>query len=73
MVNEFVDVFLEDLPRIPPNIEIYFVIDVLPGTAPISKASYRMAPSELKELKIQLQDLLDKGFIHPSFFLPGVH
>ena len=60
VVNEFVDVFPKDLPGIPPDREIDFVIDVLPGTAPISKAPYRMAPLELKELKIQLQELLDK-------------
>ena len=60
VVNEFVDVFPKDLPGIPPDRERDFVIDVLPGTAPISKAPYRMAPLELKELKIQLQELLDK-------------
>ena len=43
-----------------------FTIELVPGTAPISKAPYRMAPVELKELKEQLQDLLDKGFIKPS-------
>ena len=67
MVNEFLEVFQEDLPGLPPDREIDFVIDVLPGTAPISKAPYRMAPLELKELKIHLQELLDKGFIRPSF------
>ena len=67
VVNEFLEVFLEDLPGLPPDREIEFVIDLIPGTAPISKAPYRMAPSELKELKVQLQELLDKGFIRPSF------
>ena len=67
VVNEFPDVFPEDLPGLPPDREIEFVIDLLPGTAPISKAPYRMAPAELKELKVQLQELLDKGFIRPSF------
>ena len=43
-----------------------FVIDLLPGTEPISKAPYRMAPAELQELKIQLKEMLDKGFIRPS-------
>ncbi|KAL5569387.1 hypothetical protein UlMin_025962 [Ulmus minor] len=66
VVNEFVSVFPEDLPRLPPNREVVFEIEVLPGTAPISKAPYRMAPVELKELQVQLQDLLDKGFIRPS-------
>jgi hypothetical protein len=66
IVREFVDVFLEELPGIPPDKEIEFTIDLLPDTAPISKAPYRMAPLELKELKDQLQELLDRGFIRPS-------
>ena len=66
VVQDFVDVFPEDLPGLPPDREIEFVIDLVPGTAPISKAPYRMAPAELKELKEQLQDLLDKKFIRPS-------
>ena len=67
VVREFLKVFPEDLPGLPPDREIEFAIDLAPGTAPISKAPYRMAPTELKELKIQLQELLDKGFVHPSF------
>ncbi|KAL5560227.1 hypothetical protein UlMin_036438 [Ulmus minor] len=66
VVNEFKGVFPEDLPGIPPDREITFEIELLPGTAPISKAPYRMAPAELKELQTQLQELLDKGFIRPS-------
>ena len=66
IVREFSDVFPDDLPGLPLNREIEFSIDLLPGTAPISKAPYRMAPSELKELKEQLVELLDKGFIRPS-------
>lgn len=66
VVNEFVDVFPEDLPGIPPDRQVEFTIDLTPGAAPISKAPYRMAPKELQELKIQLQELLDKGFIRPS-------
>ena len=50
----------------PPKREIDFTIDLVPGTAPISKAPYRMAPAEMGELKEQLQDLLDKGYIRPS-------
>jgi hypothetical protein len=50
----------------PPDRDIEFSIELQPGTAPISKRSYRMPPNELAELKIQLQDLLDKGFIRPS-------
>ncbi|KAI3448707.1 hypothetical protein Pfo_005372 [Paulownia fortunei] len=67
VVQEFVEVFPDDLPGLPPNREIEFVIDVMPGTTSISKAPYRMAPTELKELKVQLQELLDKGFIRPSY------
>nr|CAD1840547.1 unnamed protein product [Ananas comosus var. bracteatus] len=50
----------------PPDREIEFVVDLAPGTTPILKAPYRMAPAELKELRAQLQYLLDKGFIRPS-------
>ncbi|XP_020082447.1 uncharacterized protein LOC109706053 [Ananas comosus] len=66
VVREFPDVFPAELPELPPDREIEFVIDLVPGTAPISKAPYRMAPAELRELKAQLQDLLDKGFAKPS-------
>ncbi|KAL5570666.1 hypothetical protein UlMin_027241 [Ulmus minor] len=66
IVRDFVDVFPEELPGLPPDREIQFEIELLPGTAPISKAPYRMAPAELKELQAQLQDLLDKRFIRPS-------
>ncbi|WRX21068.1 Retrotransposon gag domain - like 10 [Theobroma cacao] len=66
IVSEFPDVFPDDLPGLPPDRELEFLIDLLPGTAPISIPSYRMAPTELKELKVQLQDLVDKDFIRPS-------
>jgi hypothetical protein len=66
IVGEYPDVFPDDLPGMPPDRNIEFVIELQPGTAPISKRPYRMPPNELAELKIQLQDLLDKGFIHPS-------
>lgn len=66
VVSEFPDVFPEELPGLAPKREIDFTIELVPGTAPISKAPYRMAPAELKELKEQLQELLDKGFIRPS-------
>ncbi|XP_071921887.1 uncharacterized protein [Coffea arabica] len=61
VVREFLDVFPEELKTLPPEREVEFKIDLVPGTAPISKTPYRMAPAELKELKIQLQDLLEKG------------
>ncbi|WRX29259.1 Reverse transcriptase domain - like 10 [Theobroma cacao] len=66
VVKEFVDVFPEELPGLPPEREVEFCIDLIPDTRPISIPSYRMAPAELKELKDQLEDLLDKGFIRPS-------
>ncbi|KAH9705011.1 Endonuclease [Citrus sinensis] len=66
VVQEFSDVFPDELPGMPPHREIEFSIDLVPGTAPISIAPYRMAPAELKELKIQLQELVDKEFIRPS-------
>ncbi|KAJ9180944.1 hypothetical protein P3X46_009128, partial [Hevea brasiliensis] len=65
-VKDFPEVFPEELPGLPPEREVEFAIETLPGTAPISIAPYRMAPTELRELKTQLQELLDKGFIRPS-------
>nr|GEV14350.1 retrotransposon protein, putative, Ty3-gypsy subclass [Tanacetum cinerariifolium] len=72
VVQDFSNVFLEELPRIPPKREVEFGIELVPGTQPISKALYRMASIELKELKEQLQELLDLGFIHPSKPLPRI-
>ncbi|KAA3483464.1 DNA/RNA polymerases superfamily protein [Gossypium australe] len=65
-VGEFADVFPEELPGLPPDREVEFGIDLLPGTAPVSIAPYRLAPKELVELKAQIQELLDRGFIRPS-------
>jgi hypothetical protein len=65
IVCEYPDVFPDDLPGMPPDRDIEFIIELQPGTAPISKRPYRMPPNELAELKIQLQDLLDKGYIRP--------
>ncbi|XP_062085611.1 uncharacterized protein LOC133791708 [Humulus lupulus] len=67
IVCEFPEVFPEDLPGSPLSREIKFVIELALETAPISKAPYRMVLSELEELKLQLQELLDKGFIRPSY------
>jgi hypothetical protein len=66
VVCEFPDVFPDDLPGLPPDREVEFVIELKPGTAPISRRAYRMPPNELAKLKAQLQELLDKGFIRPS-------
>jgi hypothetical protein len=66
VVCEFLDIFLEDLLGLSPERDVEFVIELKPGTAPISRRSYRMPPNKLAELKTQLQDLLEKGFIRPS-------
>ena len=66
VVREFLDVFPEELPGIPLEREVDLAIEIVPGTFPMSRAPYRMAPTELKELKSQLQEILDKGFIRPS-------
>ncbi|KAJ9536518.1 hypothetical protein OSB04_un000312 [Centaurea solstitialis] len=66
VVRDYPEVFPEDLVSLPPDREIKFRIDLVPGATPIAKASYRLAPSELKEMLAQLQELLDKGFIRPS-------
>jgi hypothetical protein len=66
IICEYLDVFPDDLSEMPQDRDIEFIIELQPGTAPISKRPYRMPPNELAKLKIQLQDLLDKGFIHPS-------
>ena len=71
IVREFLDVFLADLPGMPPDRDIDFCIDLEPGTRPISITPYRMAPVELRELKAQLQELLGKVFIRPSASLWG--
>ncbi|KAA0033112.1 ty3-gypsy retrotransposon protein [Cucumis melo var. makuwa] len=66
VVRDYLDVFPEELSGLPPHREIKFAIELEPSTVPISRAPYRMAPAELEELKVQLQELLDKGFIRPS-------
>jgi hypothetical protein len=68
VVCEFLDVFPDDLPGMPPDTNLEFVIELIP---PISKRLYRMPPHELAELKVQLQELLDKGFIRLSSSLWG--
>ncbi|KAG8491194.1 hypothetical protein CXB51_014305 [Gossypium anomalum] len=70
-VKEFQDIFPDELLGLPPNREVEFGIDLLPGTAPVSIAPYRMAPKELVELKAQIQELMDRGFIRPSVSLWG--
>jgi hypothetical protein len=66
VVYDYLDVFPDESPGMPPYRDIEFAIELQPRTAPISKRPYRMPPAELAELKKQLQELLDKGFIRPS-------
>ncbi|KAI3510702.1 hypothetical protein L1887_17835 [Cichorium endivia] len=66
-VCDFPEVFPEDLPGLPPPRQVEFRIDLVPGASPVAKSPYRLAPSEMQELSGQLQELLDKGFIRPSF------
>ena len=66
VVCEYVDVFPDELPRLPQQRVVGFGIELHPGTLPISMTPHRMAPVELQELRVQLQELLDKGFIRPS-------
>ena len=66
VVKEFPDVFPNDLPGMPPDCKIKFIIELLPGTALIAKRPYRIGVNELEELKKQIRELQDKGFIRPS-------
>ena len=66
VVCEYADVFPDELPGMPPDRDIEFAIELQPGKTPISKRPYQMPPAEMAELKKQLQELLDKGFIRPS-------
>jgi hypothetical protein len=65
---EFSDVFSENLPGMPPNREVEFIIKLQSDTTPIFRRPYKMTPKELAELKVQLNELLNKGYIHPSSF-----
>ena len=66
MVCEYEDIFSNELPGLPPQRDVDFCIELHPGTSPISMTPHRMAPVELQELKVQIQELLDKFFIRPS-------
>ena len=66
IVREFLDVFPKELPGVPLEREVDLSIEIEPGTTPVSRAPYRMAPAKLKELKVKLQELLDKGFVRPN-------
>ncbi|GKG18911.1 hypothetical protein Tco_0376010, partial [Tanacetum coccineum] len=66
IVQDFLEVFLEDFTGIPPTRQVEFQINLIPGDAPMARAPYRLAPSEMKELLDQLKELSNKGFIRPS-------
>nr|GEU87378.1 putative reverse transcriptase domain-containing protein [Tanacetum cinerariifolium] len=66
VIHDFPKVFPEEFPGLPPQKEVEFRIDIVPGAASVARAPYRLVPSEMKELSVQLQELLKKGFIHPS-------
>ena len=66
MVCEYEDIFPDELPRLPPHRDVDFIIELHPGMSPNSMTPHRMAPVELQELKVQLHELLDRGFIRPS-------
>ncbi|GKC50949.1 hypothetical protein Tco_1073694, partial [Tanacetum coccineum] len=66
VVRNFPEVFLDDFSRLPPNQEIEFHIDLIPGVIPVTKSPYRLVPSEMEELSGQLKEFQDKGFIRPS-------
>ncbi|GJT75551.1 putative ribonuclease H-like domain-containing protein [Tanacetum coccineum] len=71
VVRDFPKVFPDELPGLPPPRQVEFRIDLIPGAAPVARAPYRLAPSEIKELSKQLQELLEKGFIRPSIVPNG--
>nr|GEW12417.1 putative reverse transcriptase domain-containing protein [Tanacetum cinerariifolium] len=71
VIRDFLEVFPEELPGLPPPRQVEFRIDLVAGATPVACAPHRLAPSEMKELSVQLQELLEKGFIHPSSSLWG--
>ncbi|GKC37409.1 hypothetical protein Tco_1049793 [Tanacetum coccineum] len=66
VVREFLEVFPEDLPGLPPVRQVEFQTDLIPGAAPVARAPYRLDPSKMQELSNHLQELADRGFIRPS-------
>ncbi|GKA06722.1 putative reverse transcriptase domain-containing protein, partial [Tanacetum coccineum] len=71
VIRDFPEVFSKEFPRLPPSRQVEFRIDLVPSAAPVARAPYRLAPSEMKEFSVQLQELLEKGFIHLSSSLWG--
>ncbi|GJR31948.1 putative reverse transcriptase domain-containing protein [Tanacetum coccineum] len=66
VIHDFPEVFPEELPGLPPPRQVEFRIDLVPGAAPVARAPYKLAPSKMRELSVQLQELLEKGFIRLS-------
>ncbi|GKF26359.1 hypothetical protein Tco_0082253, partial [Tanacetum coccineum] len=66
IVQDFLKVFPEHLPGLPPTRKVEFQIDLVPGATPVARSPYRLAPLEMQEMSSQLQELYDKGFIRPS-------
>ncbi|GKF73751.1 putative reverse transcriptase domain-containing protein, partial [Tanacetum coccineum] len=66
VIRNFPEVFPKELPGLPPSRQVEFRIDLVPGATPVARVPYRLAPSEMRELSVQLQELLEKGFIHMS-------
>ena len=66
VLQEFMDVFIDEIPRLPPKRDIDFTIELVPGVVPVYKTPYRMSTPEMLELKMQLQELLEKKYIRPS-------
>ncbi|GJR21238.1 hypothetical protein Tco_0969765 [Tanacetum coccineum] len=66
VIRDFPEVFVDDLPGLPPPRQVEFRIDLVPGATPVARAPYRLTSSEMKEISVQLQELLEKGFIRPS-------
>jgi hypothetical protein len=73
VVRDYPDVFPKELLGMPPDHDVEFIIDLLPGTGPIAKRPYRMSVDELAELKKQLDELISKGYIRPSASPWGSH
>ena len=71
VMRDYVSIFLQDLPRLPLDIEIIFSINLVPGTTPILKALYHLGSTKLKELKKQLKNIIEKDFIQLSHSLTG--
>nr|GFD16399.1 putative reverse transcriptase domain-containing protein [Tanacetum cinerariifolium] len=71
VIRDFPEVFPDDFPRLSPTRKVEFWIDLVPSAAPMARAPYRLAASEMKELEEQLQELYEKGFIRPSSSLWG--